>query len=302
MSRSIKGSEITPETLFWNRRRFLAGSAAVAGGLLTPGCGDGAASAAGAAAGTAAAGAIPTPLTPTAEELVTSYNNFYEFGTGKDDPKRYAHEMTVSPWSVEVAGEAEKTGVFDLDDLLKGLTPEERVYRFRCVEAWSMVVPWLGIPLASIIKRLQPTSNARYLEFTTLYRPEELRGQRSVFSSIDWPYVEGLRLDEAMHPLTLMAVGVYGKDLPEQNGAPWRLVVPWKIRLQEHQVGGQASLYTTKPPKTPGSFKTPANTGSTRTLIQPWTIPRWSQGRETTPLTVPLAGMAAHLALQRLRG
>ncbi|MFO7602499.1 MAG: protein-methionine-sulfoxide reductase catalytic subunit MsrP [Gammaproteobacteria bacterium] len=159
-------------------------------------------------------------------EDITTYNNFYEFGTGKADPARQAQRLTTSPWSVRIEGEVEKPGTYFLEDLLKGRALEERVYRLRCVEGWSMVIPWLGFPLSDLIKRFQPTSRAKYVEFTTLHRPEEMPGQhRGVLA---WPYVEGLRMDEAMHPLTLMAVGLYGRVLPNQNGAPLRLVVPWK--------------------------------------------------------------------------
>ena len=211
----IRPSEITPEQIYLNRRRFTKALGAGATMLAAPWSGNALAS-----------GENDLELTP--EDIVTSYNNFYEFGTGKEDPKEYSHALTTSPWSVEVSGAVAKPGTYDLEDLLKGLAPEERVYRFRCVEAWSMVVPWLGIPLKSILDRLEPLGSAKYVEFKTLYRPTEMRGQRSLFSSIDWPYVEGLRLDEANHPLTIMAVGLYGKPLPNQNGAPWRLVVPWK--------------------------------------------------------------------------
>ena len=139
------------------------------------------------------------------------YNNFYEFGTDKGDPYAYAHELTTEPWTVEVSGEAKKVGKYGIEDILKGLTVEDRVYRFRCVEAWSMVVPWQGVPLKKVLDQFEPTGNAKYVEFKTLYRPSEMRGQRSFFSNIDWPYVEGLRLDEAYHPLSIMVTGVYGK-------------------------------------------------------------------------------------------
>ena len=163
-------------------------------------------------------------LTP--EEIVTSYNNFWEFGSDKSDPAEYAHELTTDPWSVKVSGEAAKKGTFAFEDIIKGLTVEERVYRFRCVEAWSMVIPWRGFPLADLIRRVEPTGDAKFVEFTTLLDPKQMPGQlRRV---VEWPYVEGLRMDEAMHPLTMLATGVYGRDLPNQNGAPLRLIVPWK--------------------------------------------------------------------------
>jgi sulfoxide reductase catalytic subunit YedY len=165
-------------------------------------------------------------LTPEAD--ATSYNNFYEFGTDKSDPAAYAHEMTVDPWSVEVGGLVNKPGKLHLEDLLSGFDLEERIYRFRCVEAWSMVVPWIGFQLSDLLKRFEPKAEGKFVAFKTLHRREEMRGTRSFTSIIDWPYREGLRMDEAMHPLTLMTVGLYGKTLPNQSGAPLRLIVPWK--------------------------------------------------------------------------
>jgi sulfoxide reductase catalytic subunit YedY len=222
----VASSEITSESVYMRRREFIGSAAGIGLAaaspvmLAAPTRSDLIASAAKTAYGN------DEKLTPF--KSVTSYNNFYEFGTEKKDPKTYAHTLTTDPWSVEVEGFAERTGKLALEDVLKGETFEERIYRLRCVEGWSMVIPWVGFPLANLIKRLQPTSQAKYVAFETLYRPEEMRGQKSVFSSIEWPYVEGLRLDEAMHPLTMLAVGVYGKPLPNQNGAPLRLVVPWK--------------------------------------------------------------------------
>ena len=244
----------------------------------------------GAVAGTAAM-ALPGPgiraQTParntvdevTPEDIATSFNNFWEFGSGKDDPKRYAHELTVSPWQVRVSGAADRTGTFDIEDLLRGHTPEDRVYRFRCVEAWSMVVPWRGVPLASILKPLQPTSDAKYVEFTTLYRPSEMRGQRSYFSGIDWPYVEGLRIDEAMHPLTLMAVGAYGKPLPNQNGAPWRLIVPWKYGFKSIKSIVKIR-FTKREPKNTWQLQNPKEYGFYSNVNPEVAHPRWSQATE----------------------
>jgi sulfoxide reductase catalytic subunit YedY len=210
---AIPNSEITPEQIYRDRRRFMtAGAAGLATAALSP---------------ILHAGLQPDD-TVTPESIVTQYNNFYEFGTDKSDPAAYAHEMTTDPWTVTVSGEANKTGEFAFEDIIKGLDVQERIYRFRCVEAWSMVVPWMGIPLKDVLAQFEPTGNAKFVEFETLYRPDEMRGQGGFFSSIDWPYVEGLRLDEAYHPLTLMVTGLYGKELPNQNGAPWRLMVPWK--------------------------------------------------------------------------
>lgn len=224
----VKSSEITSESAYLNRRQLLGGLAAGAGLALT-----GSSFLAHSALSEKTfqnlhRTAYGKGLEPAPWDTVTGYNNFYEFGTDKTDPKRYAHEMTIDPWSVTVEGDADKTGVFQLEDLLAGVTMEERIYRLRCVEAWSMVIPWVGFPLSSLLKKFQPQSKAKYVIFETLHRPEEMRGTRTYFSSIEWPYVEALRIDEAMHPLTILAVGVYGKPLPNQNGAPLRLVVPWK--------------------------------------------------------------------------
>ena len=165
-------------------------------------------------------------LEPTAYSYVTGYNNFYEFGTGKDDPARNAHTLTTRPWGVVVEGECEAPGEIGIEELLSGFPQEERIYRLRCVEAWAMVVPWVGFPLGDLLKRFKPTSRAKYVEFETLLDPEQMPGQRRAI--LDWPYREGLRMDEAMHPLTILATGLYGELLPNQNGAPLRLVVPWK--------------------------------------------------------------------------
>lgn len=173
-------------------------------------------------------GAYSTDEKLTPYKDVTTYNNFYEFGVGKGDPVNNAQSFKTDPWSVVVEGEVGKPGKYTLEDMLKPHAMEERIYRLRCVEAWSMVIPWVGIPLADILKRFEPTSKAKFVEFTTLKDPDQMPGQKSAFGSIGWPYREGLRIDEAMNPLTLMATGLYGKTLPSQNGAPFRLVVPWK--------------------------------------------------------------------------
>ncbi len=227
----VPSSEITPEAVYLDRRRFIGGMTGLALGA--------AGIPAGAAPRTGGAELSYRPARPgnegfhTAEALtpyddVASYCNFYEFGTGKTDPADHAHEMTVDPWSLEVSGEVARPGKLHLEDILGGFDLEERIYRLRCVEAWSMVVPWVGFPLADLLQRFEPTSKARFVEFRTLYRRSEMRGARSFTSIIPWPYREGLRMDEAMHPLTLLSVGLYGKTLPNQNGAPIRLVVPWK--------------------------------------------------------------------------
>lgn len=223
----IRPSEITERRVYMDRRRFLQTSAVAALGatlgssLLLPDK---------AWAGVKLQGVHPGPFSlhekPTSYEDATHYNNYYEFGTGKSDPARYAAMMKTHPWTVAVEGECSRPAMYHLEDFIKPYALQERVYRHRCVEAWSMVIPWVGVPLADVLKRSAPTSKAKYVQFTTLYDPREMPGQQS--GILDWPYLEGLRIDEAMHPLTLLAVGMYGEVLPNQNGAPLRLVVPWK--------------------------------------------------------------------------
>jgi len=215
----------------------------------------------------------------TPEGIVTQYNNFYEFGMDKGDPAENAHKLTTEPWTVEVAGEAAKTGKFSIEDVLKGLTVEERIYRFRCVEAWSMVVPWQGISLRKVLEKFEPNGNAKFVEFTTLKRPTEMVGQRASFSGIDWPYVEGLRMDEAMHPLSIMVTGLFGKPLPKQNGAPWRLMVPWKYGFKS----GKSIVrirFMGKPPRTTWSLLAPNEYGFYANVNPKVAHPRWSQASE----------------------
>lgn len=217
--KDISENEITDFDIYQQRRKFMktaagVGIAAVSGLPIVQVKGKGVIS------------PYSTDEKRTDYDDITSYCNFYEFGTGKSDPVRNAHTLVTSPWNVVVEGECEKPGRYNLEDLLKPLTIEERVYRFRCVEGWSMVIPWMGFPLAELIKRMQPTSKAKYVYFETLLDPEHMPGQRR--KVLDWPYVEGLRMDEAMNPLVIMGTGIYGKDLLNQNGAPLRLVVPWK--------------------------------------------------------------------------
>ncbi len=226
----IKPSEITPESVYHERRKFLrtAINTGIAGAVLTtlPGISLSAVPEDYKALKNIAKSKFSTDeeLTPFAD--VTGYNNYYEFGTDKTDPAEYSGSFHPHPWSVEIAGACEKPGIYQLEDFISPYKLEERIYRLRCVEAWSMVIPWVGIPLANVLKNFAPTSNAKYVAFQTVYRPEEMPGQKRPI--LQWPYIEGLRMDEAMHPLTILAVGVYGRELPNQNGAPIRLIVPWK--------------------------------------------------------------------------
>ncbi len=217
------------------------------------------------------------PLTPVRD--VTSYNNFYEFGMDKSDPREKSGDFKTDPWSVNVAGEAEVTGTFTLEDILKPHAVEERIYRLRCVEAWSMVVPWLGFPLAELLKRFRPTSAARYVKFTTVYAPAQMPGQNSLFSAIDWPYVEGLRMDEAMNPLTFMAIGLYGSALPPQNGAPLRLVVPWKYGFKSIKSIVRIE-FVEQQPRTTWELSNPREYGFYSNVNPQVSHPRWSQSTE----------------------
>ncbi len=268
----IPSGEITQEKLYWTRREFVrAAGLGTAAAVLPGAAGDLLARAPG---GEGWRG-DEDKLTPW--EDLTGYNNFYEFGTDKEDPARNATRFRTSPWKVEIAGEVARPAVYDLDELLKGLTPEERVYRHRCVEAWSMVVPWNGIPLRQVIDRLEPTSRAKYVEFTTLLDPQQMPGQRRAI--LDWPYVEGLRMDEARHPLALLVSGVYGKPLPNQNGAPLRLVAPWKYGFK----GGKSLVrirFTERQPRTTWNLAAPDEYGFYANVNPEVDHPRWSQARE----------------------
>jgi len=281
----IASSEITSESAYLKRREFVraAGLAALpALGALSSS--TVAADATGGkplvyskAASVADGFLSAESLTPFSD--ITAYGNFYEFGTDKGDPAKYAHEMTVDPWSIEVTGAVHQAGKLHLEDLLTGFDLQERIYRLRCVEAWSMVVPWVGIPLADLLQRFQPTSDAKYVAFETLYSPAEMRGTRSFTSTIDWPYREGLRMDEAMHPLTLMAVGLYGKTLPNQNGAPIRLVVPWKYGFKSIKSIVRIHLLA-KQPVTTWQALAPNEYGFYANVNPEVDHPRWSQAFE----------------------
>ncbi len=213
----------------------------------------------------------------TEEIKITSYNNFYELGTGKGDPKLNAHLLKTEPWAIQVEGECAKPGVLGLEDFVSPHQIEERIYRLRCVEAWSMVVPWLGVELGPVLKRFEPTSKAKYVEFTTILDPDNLPGQRR--SVLDWPYQEGLRIDEAMHPLTILAVGLYGKQLPNQNGAPLRLVVPWKYGFKSIKSVVKIR-FTENQPSTSWNVSSAKEYGFYSNVNPKVNHPRWSQARE----------------------
>lgn len=284
----IPSSEITPESVYLDRRRFmqaLAGGAAIAASPVANALVSNPASEdpqrptwwRQAVAERKDAGLAAGELTPYAD--ATRYNNFYEFGTGKTDPGQYAGTLRVDPWRVRIDGEVARPGDYTLEDILKPHPLEERIYRFRCVEAWSMVVPWVGFALADLLKRFEPTSKARYVAFETLHDPEQMPGQASRFSGIDWPYVEGLRLDEAMHPLTLMVVGLYGRTLPNQNGAPLRLMVPWKYGFKSIKSIVRITLTEQQPPTT-WNLLAPNEYGFYSNVNPSVDHPRWSQARE----------------------
>ncbi len=274
----IAPSEITPESSYLSRRELLAGSLALGGALAAGGL---AAAELPATPGAALAAPRNTRLSvteaPNSYEEITTYNNFYEFGTDKEDPSRNARGFVARPWRVRVDGAAEVTGDFTLEDLLKPHALEERIYRFRCVEAWSMVIPWVGFPLGDLIGRMRPTSAARYVEFTTLLDPKRMPGQR--YPVLQWPYVEGLRMDEAMHPLTLLVVGLYGRTLPNQNGAPLRLVVPWKYGFKSVKSIVRIR-FTEREPRTSWNLAAPSEYGFYANVNPAVDHPRWSQASE----------------------
>ena len=257
---TLSQSDVTPEAAFLNRRQLIAGAAAGFG-----------------LAGVAGASNAQEALTPNSWEDITQYNNFYEFGTGKTDPAEYAGALTTTPWTVEIDGMVKNPGKYDIDDIKAAMTIEERIYRFRCVEAWSMVVPWNGFELADLLEVAGVQEGAKYVAFETLYRPEEMPGQR--FQSLDWPYVEGLRLDEAMNPLTLMATGIYGKDLPNQNGAPLRLVVPWKYGFKSIKSIVKITISDKEPP-TSWNKANAREYGFYSNVNPNVSHPRWSQASE----------------------
>jgi sulfoxide reductase catalytic subunit YedY len=274
----IAPSEITPEEVYLDRRRLLAAGLATAaiGGL---GAGRALAAAPAELAPLPAArnAALSISEAPNSYQDITTYNNYYEFGTGKDDPAVQARNFKPTPWSVTVDGEAEVKGKFTLEDILKAESLEERVYRLRCVEAWSMVIPWTGFSLASMLQRFKPTSKAKYVEFTTLLDPQRMPGQQD--QVLRWPYVEGLRIDEAMHPLTFMAVGLYGKTLPNQCGAPLRLVTPWKYGFKNIKAIVRIR-FTEQQPRNSWQIANPGEYGFFANVNPAVDHPRWSQATE----------------------
>ena len=257
---SLSADLVTPKSQWMNRRSFMAGTAAAA--------------LAGPAMATTIAG---KELEPTDWDAVTKYNNFYEFGTGKADPYQNAQDLTIDPWSVEIGGLVNNPMTISFKDILDQMPIEDRIYRFRCVEAWSAVIPWNGFQLSHLLEKVEPTEDAKYVAFETLYRPDEMPGQRT--DLYPWPYVEGLRLDEAMNPLTLMATGIYGEPMPKQNGAPIRLVVPWKYGFKSIKSITKITLTSEEPPTTWNLIQ-PREYGFYSNVNPEVPHPRWSQASE----------------------
>ncbi len=274
----VRPSEITSKENYLNRRQFMRAGAAIGGSLAG-------ASALGAVVPDARRAKLPdvspsrfsTEEAPNSYEDITTYNNYYEFGTGKADPFENAQDFDPRPWSIEVDGECEKTGTFDFDDFIKPFDLEERIYRMRCVEAWSMVIPWVGISLADVVKHCKPTSKANYVAFETLNDPSRMPGMRR--RSLDWPYREGLTIAEATNPLAILAVGLYGEVLPNQNGAPIRLVVPWKYGFKSIK-GIVRMRFTEYRPKTSWNMAQSREYGFYANVNPEVDHPRWSQARE----------------------
>lgn len=296
----IRPSEITPEPVY-RARRQLMGLGLASPLLALAGCADAGEEAAPSATAVATAATAATGISkdgfrtgeePTLLQDVTSYNNFYEFGTGKVDPSKNAHTLRPAPWSVVVGGEAGLTGTFTLEDFLGGHAVQDRIYRLRCVEGWSMVIPWQGIPLGDLLRRFQPGSRAKYVAFTTLADPEQMPGIR--WPVLDWPYREGLRIDEAMHPLSLIATGLYGKPLPNQNGAPLRLVVPWKYGFKSIKSIVRID-FTEQMPETSWNLSQPSEYGFYSNVNPAVDHPRWSQRSERR-----IAGSGSKLFAERI--
>ena len=256
---NLTQADVTPEALWLNRRKVIAG--ALGAGVLGP----------------IASPAMAQVLEPNSWKDITSYNNYYEFGTSKEDPAENAHLLNTTDWVIEVDGMVDAPGRYSVVDLIEGLTKEERIYRFRCVEAWSMVVPWNGFELKDILEKVGVLPDAKYVAFETALRPDEMPGVR--YNVLDWPYREGLRLDEALHPLTMMATGIYGKPIPNQNGAPIRLVVPWKYGFKSIKSIVRITL-TDKEPSTSWGTSNPQEYGFYSNVNPSVSHPRWSQATE----------------------
>ncbi|UWR44831.1 protein-methionine-sulfoxide reductase catalytic subunit MsrP [Phaeobacter inhibens] len=261
----LSDADVTPYAAFLNRRQIMAGLGGAAGLGLAG------------LSGTAARAATEEALEPNSWEDVTTYCNFYEFGTGKGDPAAYAGRMTTEPWSVEIDGLVERPGSYSMAQILDAMTLEDRIYRFRCVEAWSMVVPWQGFELADLLNLAGVQDGAKYVAFETLFRPSEMPG--TAYNVLDWPYREGLRLDEAQHPLTIMATGIFGKPLPNQNGAPLRLVVPWKYGFKSIKSIVRITL-TDQQPQTSWNMANAREYGFYSNVNPTVDHPRWSQASE----------------------
>ncbi|MHB1676435.1 MAG: protein-methionine-sulfoxide reductase catalytic subunit MsrP [Sulfuriferula sp.] len=269
---SIPSSELTAQAIYLQRRKFIQHSAMLAAGAMLPETSE-----ANARLAAAFNSRYSTAETATGYKEVTTYNNYYEFGTDKSDPAEYAPSLKTRPWTVSIVGEVKRPKVWDIDALIKAFPLEERIYRMRCVEGWSMVIPWVGFPLASLIRQVEPTSKAKYVEFTSLYDPAQMPGQRRAV--LDWPYVEGLRMDEAMHPLTLLTVGLYGQTLPNQNGAPIRLVVPWKYGFKSAKAIVRIR-FMEQQPQTAWGRSAPSEYGFYSNVNPAVDHPRWSQAKE----------------------
>ncbi len=305
----IKSSEITPKELYLNRRQFISGAAATA---LATGFGiaglDWARPTRQAIGGEKLPNIQKSPYSTNEKQNsykdITSYNNFYELGTEKEDPAANAKYLTTRPWTVTVEGEVKKPKTFGVEEIMKLSALEERIYRLRCVEAWSMVIPWVGFPLSALIKKVEPTGNAKFVQFVTLYDPKRMPGQRpGIFGSvIDWPYVEGLRMDEAMHPLAILCAGLYGEVLPAQNGAPLRVVVPWKYGFKSIKSVVKVSFVEKQPPTSRNQMQ-PQEYGFYSNVNPEVDHPRWSQATERRigeflrRKTLPFNGYAEQVAL-----
>ena len=266
----ITDNEVTDYEIYKSRRKFMKtaaglGIVATTGAAIMP------------LVSQSKSASFSTDEDKTSYKDISRYCNFYEFGTAKTDPAKNAHTLVTSPWTIDVDGACEKPGTYHIEDIIKQASIEERIYRFRCVEGWSMVIPWMGFPLASLIKRLQPSTNAKYVQFQTLYDPEMMPGQRD--NTLEWPYVEGLRMDEAMHPLTMIATGIYGKDLLNQNGAPLRLVVPWKYGFKSIKSIASISFTETQPYNS-WQQSSPTEYGFYSNVNPDVPHPRWSQSKE----------------------